>query len=254
MKKHTAALALAFGFALATPGALGQQAGAVARPMPPRQPPQQNQPPPTPGWSQNATQWRGRIGQSFSMNCPGNGTAGVVWGTDVYTDDSSLCTAAAHAGRLTMAQGGSVVVYVWPGQQRYAGSARGGVTSSDYGPWPGSFSFAPPPPSVVPRTPPGTTLMPWESNGTEWRGRAGFTVRLFCAPGGHPGSVWGSGPFTDDSSVCTAAAHAGLLSVEQGGVFTLRVAEGQAFYPASLRNGIFAGHWGAAAGSFELTR
>src|SRR5690242_14797740 len=42
---------------------------------------------------------------------------------------------------------------------------------------------------------------------------------LFRCPAGKPlpGSVTGSGPYTDASSICAAAAHAGALDAQRGG-------------------------------------
>lgn len=90
-------------------------------------------------WSTNAVKWRGQDGRSFTLRCPRDGAAGSVWGTDVYTDDSSVCTAAVHAGRIGLAAGGAVTIQVRPGGASYTGSARNGVTSRDYGAWGGSF-------------------------------------------------------------------------------------------------------------------
>ena len=41
--------------------------------------------------------------------------AGSVWGTDMYTDDSSVCAAAQHAGKVGPA-GGEVTVFAASGQ------------------------------------------------------------------------------------------------------------------------------------------
>jgi len=65
--------------------------------------------------------------------------AGAVWGTDVYTDDSSVCTSAVHAGLITLASGGSVTIEMRPGQTSYEGSTRNGIISSPYGSWGGSY-------------------------------------------------------------------------------------------------------------------
>lgn len=92
-------------------------------------------------WSQDATNRRANVGQTFVYNCSPNGTFDTVWGTDVYTDDSSICTAAVHAGKITRAAGGTVTIEITPGQEAYIGSARNGVTSSNYGSWGGSFIF-----------------------------------------------------------------------------------------------------------------
>jgi LCCL domain len=92
-------------------------------------------------WSYSPQDHRGSVGQRYAYLCPPNGTLGRVWGTDVYTDDSSLCTAAVHAGLITLAGGGSVIIEIVAGQGAYAGSTRNGVSTLDYGGWPGSFRF-----------------------------------------------------------------------------------------------------------------
>jgi hypothetical protein len=81
------------------------------------------------------------VGAPVAVTCPPNGAADSVWGTDVYTDDSSICAAAVHAGLITFESGGPVVFEIVDGRQAYTGSQRNGVTSYDYGPWSGSFVF-----------------------------------------------------------------------------------------------------------------
>jgi hypothetical protein len=75
--------------------------------------------------------------------CPAGGTLGIVWGSGVYTDDSSVCSAAVHAGVLSVAEGGEVAIELRPGRDRYQGSARNGVETRDYAAWPGSFVVLP---------------------------------------------------------------------------------------------------------------
>jgi hypothetical protein len=120
--------------------------GSDAGPMdPPDDPPPDDPPPDDPPspWSANAVEHRGTM-MTVSYDCPGPGTAGSVWGTDVYTDDSSVCTAAVHAGRITLETGGRVTIQMMPGQMMYAGSERNGVTTSDWStPWEGSFQVMP---------------------------------------------------------------------------------------------------------------
>jgi hypothetical protein len=67
-------------------------------------------------------------------------TSGAVWGTDIFTDDSNLATAAVHAGVLADGEAGVVKVNILPGQDGYQGSESNGVTSWDYGTWSGSYS------------------------------------------------------------------------------------------------------------------
>ena len=90
-------------------------------------------------WTQDASNRRANINQTYVYFCSPNGTFDTVWGTDVYTDDSSICTAAVHAGKITKAAGGTVTIEMRPAQDEYLGTTRNGVTSLDYGEWGGSF-------------------------------------------------------------------------------------------------------------------
>lgn len=90
-------------------------------------------------WARTPQEFRDRVGESFAFVCPEDGTAHTVWGTDTYTDDSSVCTAGVHAGRVDLVDGGTVVIEMREGEDAYTGSERNGVTTSDYGVWPGSF-------------------------------------------------------------------------------------------------------------------
>jgi hypothetical protein len=204
-------------------------------------------------WATNAISHRGQLGQPFTVNCPAQGTIGNVWGTDVYTDDSSVCSAAVHAGRITLAQGGAVTAYAHPGRARYAGVARNGVTSRDFATYPGSFAFtAALAPEVI--APPGATALSWSDSATRFRGQNGQRVSVFCPPAGRASTVWGKGPFTDDSSVCTAAVFAGRITMESGGVVRIRVAPGRDRYEGDARNGVTTRDFGTFAGSFLVTR
>jgi hypothetical protein len=90
-------------------------------------------------WSTTPTSYRGRNGLRVKFDCPSNGSNGSVWGTDIYTDDSSVCSCAVHFGRISAATGGSVVIEIRPGQSSYLSSTRNGIMSVSYGDWPGSF-------------------------------------------------------------------------------------------------------------------
>lgn len=96
------------------------------------------------GWSDNLNgiEPGATIGEVFDFSCPGGGQTGAtVWGTDLYTDDSAICPAAVHAGKLGTYGGGTATVEVLSGQQSYVGSTRNGVTSLDFGAWTGSIRF-----------------------------------------------------------------------------------------------------------------
>ena len=58
---------------------------------------------------------------------------GSLWGTDVYTGDSTLAAAAVHAGAVKAGETAVVRVTVMPSLTQYQGSFRNGVTSHDFG-------------------------------------------------------------------------------------------------------------------------
>ncbi len=90
-------------------------------------------------WRTTVADHRGANREQFDYDCPAGGQPANVWGTDVYTDDSSVCTAAVHAGAITVEEGGTVVVEIRPGEEEYEASSRNGIDSLAYGPWGGSF-------------------------------------------------------------------------------------------------------------------
>jgi hypothetical protein len=79
-----------------------------------------------------------QIGKTFVFKVTGR-VDGAVWGAGVYTPDSSLATAAVHAGAVKNGQTGSVKVMIVPGPPAYLGSTANGVTSQ---PWNGGFTGA----------------------------------------------------------------------------------------------------------------
>jgi hypothetical protein len=95
-------------------------------------------------WDANATSLSSKDGDTFTLGCAPGGTAHSVWGSDIYTVDSSICTAAVHSGLITYQQGGTVTIELRAGRTVYGASERNGVTTSDFGPYHRSFVFKTP--------------------------------------------------------------------------------------------------------------
>lgn len=212
-------------------------------------------PAPETTWATQASQWRGQNGRRYALAClPGGPTAGRLWGTDVYTDDSSVCLAAVHAGLIAAAAGGVVTIEIRPGQSAYLGSTRFGVTSQAYGGWDGSFVFAgAAPPTAIPPSPtpvPSGSPVTWSTQADPWRGRNGERFTVACPPNGAPGRLYGTDIYTDDSSICTAAVHAGLITTLTGGTVMIEIRPGQSSYQGTARNGVTSNGWGEWTGSF----
>jgi hypothetical protein len=66
-----------------------------------------------------------------------------VWGTDVYSYDSSICKAGVHAGKITYATGGAVRIEMRPDAASFTGSLRNGVTTESWAFASKSFVFLP---------------------------------------------------------------------------------------------------------------
>jgi len=85
---------------------------------------------------------RGMNGKSYLFRCPaGKPLPGSVTGSGPYTDASSICAAAAHAGALDAQRGGKVMIRILPGRNSYSGAIRNFIQSMEYmHPWGGSFA------------------------------------------------------------------------------------------------------------------
>jgi len=192
----------------------------------------------------------GNPGDTQVILCPAQCMGPLVWGTDVYADDSAICVAARHAGVYDGEEDTFVLLEFLPGQKGYRGSEKHGITTHHWGTWPRSFavhalnagtsarsmrsrSAAEDQPQVA-AAPFGirAASAPVEEDnkvgrnqavdcslrGDELPGNVGTRHTIRCPSGCNTESVWGSGPYTDDSSVCAAAIHAGAIPLNEGGL------------------------------------
>lgn len=80
------------------------------------------------------------VGTTFLVDVTGD-ALGRIWGTDVYTHDSSVAGAAVHTGFLADGERGTLVLRILAGQAAYISSDRHGVVSRAYGAYGGSFEL-----------------------------------------------------------------------------------------------------------------
>lgn len=194
-------------------------------------------------WNRNVTEFRGQINRRLMMICPPNGQpTSEVYGTDSYTDDSSVCSAAAHAGVITAVAGGPVAIVIGAGRSSYGASTRNGVTSRPFGRWSGSFSFD---------RSEGVGRVDWNTKATGLA-LASRPVTVECPPNGTIQTIYGTDQYTDDSSICTAAVHAGLITLKGGGQVAVESTPEQAAFPASVRNGIGSREYGSWPNGFRF--
>ena len=203
-------------------------------------------------WEANATSLSGKDGETFTLACSPGGTEHSVWGSDIYTADSSICTAAVHSGLITYQQGGAVTIELRPGRSIYGCSERNGVTTSYYGPYQHSFVFRTPNIEALVREADEQTPVLWNTSPAMVSPETGKTYKFKCPPGGKEGNVWGTDIYTADSSICNAAVHAGKLTMDNGGSVTIELRPGESSYKGTTRNGIKTSDYGAYGRSFVV--
>lgn len=188
-------------------------------------------------WSTNASAHAKEMGKQFTYTCPANGVPNrSVYGTDTYTTDSSICAAAVHAGKITPAAGGKVTIEIKAGMATYAKAVRNGVASKSWGGYHATYVFV---------ASDGPTKATWRTNATSIKASLGQTFGFACPPGGAFGSVYGTETYTTDSSICTAAVHAGKITKKLGGTVKIFLQPGVAQYVGSTKNGVTTRKWGA---------
>ncbi|CAF4400027.1 unnamed protein product [Rotaria sp. Silwood2] len=181
-----------------------------------------------------------QIGQTFSFVITG-GVNGSIYGTNIYTLDSNLATAAVHAGFLCISETKNVTIKILPGQESYTASTQNGVTSSSYGSWKGSYSF------VVAMSP--SNVGP--SNVADYSDKLAQTFS-FVITGDVNGSIYGTNIYTLDSNLATAAVHAGFLRIGETKNITIKILPGQESYTASTQNGVTSSSYGSWKGSYSF--
>jgi hypothetical protein len=93
----------------------------------------------------------------------------------------------------------------------------------------------------------------WSASPTNLTGQAGDSLTFVCPAGAMPGNVkvWGTGTYTDDSSVCPV--HDGkLLNPDDGGIVTITLEPGHDLYTGSSQNGVNSISYGSWDRSFVI--
>jgi beta-lactamase regulating signal transducer with metallopeptidase domain len=195
----------------------------------------------------NATSYRGKFGRQFDVEIVGR-TDGSVWGTDVYTDDSNIATAAVHSGAVKPNEQAIVTVTIVESPDEHVGSERNGVKSSRWDASPSSY--------IVTRRhtalrTPARPVSPETAMG--FRGKLGrrFDIEVV---GRSDGSLWGTDVYTCDSNIATAAVHCGLVKPGERAILTLTMVESPERHAGSTRNGVTSGDYGGFESSYILQR
>lgn len=194
-----------------------------------------------------------QVGQSYTYQCaPTGAVTQTIWGSGLYTSDSSVCAAAVHSGHITTS-GGSIIFQVTAGADSYPASTANGVSSVAYGPWDQAFMITSgtsmagmPAPQQIAW---GDTLITLGLDGAQ----TGVRQQVLCPADGTAASpVWGSGIYTSDSAICLAAVHAGRITLASGGLVTVTTTGAQQSYAGSSMNGVTTASYGAWGASFAV--
>jgi hypothetical protein len=209
----------------------------------------------TTGWDRDARSLRGNLESVYGIECLPNGVLKTVYGTNVYTDDTGICSAAVHAGLISVQQGGIVGIKIKPGQEFYLGSTYNGVDSRDYGFWNGSYVFV----NTETLAELASRPVPKVSStftASQFASKINQSYTFTCAENVNliSPSVWGSDIYTSDSSICRAAVHAGVINAANGGTVTFKIISGQPGYAGTSRNGITTQSYGSYSSSYEFVR
>jgi LCCL domain len=202
-------------------------------------------------WSTSASNLESRLDQDFAFSCPSGGSVGTIWGTDLYTTDSSICTAAAHAGLINVRDGGQVTIRIRPGADFYNPSKRNNISSSSYGSYRASFVFLDGNGQPL-SSDKQVMVIAWSSSASSIETRLDQEFVFDCPRNGVISNVWGTNLYTSDSSICSAAVHQGIISNARGGRVTILIRPGASSYRGTLRNGVKSANYGEYRSSFSF--
>lgn len=200
-------------------------------------------------WSSTASSIKDNVDQDFRFNCPKGGTINRIYGTDIYTSGSSICSAAVHAGLITARDGGNVKVRVLGSQDFFNGMLRHGVTSQRYGDYNSSYTFLE---GRKPLATEQTQRLDWNDTASSISGRLDQEFEFECPENGAIGRVTGTDIYTTGSSICSAAVHAGVISAREGGRVKIQILGSQEFFNGSERNGVASRKYGDYGSSFTF--
>lgn len=92
-------------------------------------------------WTTTALAYQTEVFARETFVCPPNGSESTVFGSDIYASNSSICTAAVHAGKINFEKGGKVTIIFSPGLSSYITSTRNNITTYMFGDEYSSFVF-----------------------------------------------------------------------------------------------------------------
>jgi LCCL domain len=102
-------------------------------------------------------------------------------------------------------------------------------------------SSTPSPSASAPNTPNAAVEIKWSDSpaSLDIKTSKGLKFAFACPPSEQPiNQLWGTAAYTDNSSVCLAGVHSGVITKERGGVVNIEVRGGQPNFIGSQRFGV----------------
>jgi len=192
--------------------------------------------------------FQGSTGKIFRIHCKNCITEkAVVFGTSIYHPLSSICKAASHSG-ATDKKGGDVIVEILPGAKAYNGSPGWDKsTSATFGAADRSFRVSKAPQLT------GFNCQTTASEGDISKAPVGKKFVVLCPAkcSNQKGNIWGTDVYTDNSSICRAAIHYGILS-DKGGEVSFLIDGAMSSYKKTKKFGIESLSNGSHVRSFKF--
>ncbi|MGE3466564.1 MAG: LCCL domain-containing protein [Pyrinomonadaceae bacterium] len=107
------------------------------------------------------------------------------------------------------------------------------------------------PPPASEGDPEGPTPIQWTTAAATFDTTPGRTYQFECPADGTAGTgVWGSEVYSGASSICAAAVHGGIITLEDGGQVEIEMRPGRSVYGSTTRNGVTTYNYGEYPTSF----
>ncbi|XP_078720282.1 cysteine-rich secretory protein LCCL domain-containing 2-like [Lampetra fluviatilis] len=158
--------------------------------------------------------------------------SGKVFGTLFYEVSSSICRAALHYGILDD-EGGWVDITRQGRKPFFIKSQRNGVQALSKHKASNAFSYSAVSVKSVDCSTTVAQLCPYKKSSPH-------CPRMYCRPGcvNAESDVYGSKVYADNSSICRAAIHAGVITNSQGGYVDVMPVDKKNHYGSTHQNGI----------------
>jgi hypothetical protein len=164
-----------------------------------------------------------KVGDMARLKCPLDckDSKGSVYGTIVYTIDSSICLSAIHAGLKDIKM---VLIKILPGLSSYPGTLQYGIQSTSIDG--AKYSF------TLEEAPQITTIdCKTTAADNQFNGSIGMKYLVNCPQNCSKLQhlVYGNEEYSADSSICQAGIHSGALN-DKGGEIQFQIEPGKKIY------------------------